>query len=948
MPCSLSSFYLDAIAIGLADRSATNRHVIIDQMLLWKLRRATASRCGGESVLQHLLDKQASSSQHYPQLQPLHGKEQSAGSDTSPDVFELPVAGHETEPNWQAPLQSTGALEDQKDAGIRLEPVSLDDESRRLWELLVQKEEDFVATAGRIAEPAYSQGHTNPGICERKALNLSTTSSPHAVETTAREPAPSDARSTIRRLPFLPRLIDQVQREDPAGAQTGHTEKHTITAQRSVLSSPRNDRAEGGLAKREFPRSLARELAGKAAAASPVVGHCSPIDENSPQVGNLQDATPKKRDPEHATRVALMSLSSGDRLTPLAEPGAPNSGSLLDYIDALERTWTAIQPTSPASLVNHLSESIKGERAALSGSCEVNGDDATARVRNPTIPANGAARHPRTAQITLQERFQKALAEIKRDDAAASTSRQLDTCNLPADNLPMRRSTATFKNTNDRALASETHHQTKQDLAIRLSDTTPTHASVETANGASPSQVLRSSPGELASRLIASHEFDDESSDFTQTPMKSAIEDSEEALLYLVHCSNGSHGGVAPLKSINEPIADQEAQTAHTIAPSQEEAVGHDSVNWATSSGEDGSIKPPLTIILEGREVTVRIKVTPDKQQQVDKVSTGQAKSTRARSVSSRFPEASSTENRNVGKAPINAKFPNKLCSILLKKQYQSIIKWDDTLGGIVMLDKRRFIEEVMPRYFTSTVSAEDSIKSFYRQLNYYGFESVKDPAVITVPIPHARYFINRDRSIACAADVCKVLRYTPRPTAKRSLKAQPKKRRSTAASSNKRKHQHARGYTGSSIRRENKRQRARWGEVNTEEKLTAPKLDKSRVGASNAGAPRMTAGVLNEVVDPSPGDDRPSAQSQPPTNADASTRKSANSLVVSVENNHVDDKFELKFMDGDILDMISMEESVGSPCDTPVHTFSEYPKRISYYGQRTKRTRSTSTALPR
>lgn len=933
--------YLDPITTGLADRSPSSRHVIIDQMLLWKLRREASNRFGGETVLQQLLDKQACSAEHRPELQYIHGKEQSTSSDTSPDIFELPVAGHETEPNWQGPLQSTRALQDQADVVVSLKPQSLDDEYRRLWDLLVQREEEFVAAARRIAEPMYAQEQTRS--CESKALNLSRTL-PGAV-------ASSDVPSTSRRLPFLPRLVDQVQRDDPAGSQRSHAHKHPVVAQHSALSSPRTNTADGGMAKRAFPRSLARELAGKPAAASPNVGRCSPVDENAPQTGNLQDATPKKREPEHAPRVALMSLSSGDRLTPLAEPGAPNSGSLLDYIDALERTWTAIQPTSPANLVNNSSENINEECGAFTGSSAVKVGDATSRVGKPTIPANGATRHP-VAHITLQERFQKALAEIQRDDAVASPSRQPDNCNLPSDNVPMRKSIATFKTTSDRAVAIEAHHQSKQDSANKLSNTTPTPASVGAANGTSPSQVLnciRSSPGELAARLIAGSDFDDESSDFTQTPIKSTIEDSEEALLYLVHCSsNGSQGGVVPLKTISEPIADDEPETARTIVPNEEEVVGQgDDASWATSSIDDGNVKPPLTIILEGREVTVRIKVTPDKQQQVGKASSGQAKSTSARSsVSSRFTETNGTENRNIGKAPINAKFPNKLCSILSKKQYQSIIKWDDTLGGIVMLDKRRFIEEVMPRYFTSTVSAEDSIKSFYRQLNYYGFESVKDPAVISAPVAQARYFVNRDRSIACAADVCKVLRYTPRPTTKRSTKAQSKKRRSTtAASSNKRKQQHARGYAGSSIRRGNKRLRARWGAVNADDAIAVPNLDKSHGGASTAGAP---AGMPREVVDPSAGADKPSSQKQSPTTTDASARQSADSQGGSVENNPVYDKFELKFMDGDILDMISMEESVGSLCDTPVHTSSEYPKRMSHYGPRTKRTRSTRNALPR
>lgn len=86
---------------------------------------------------------------------------------------------------------------------------------------------------------------------------------------------------------------------------------------------------------------------------------------------------------------------------------------------------------------------------------------------------------------------------------------------------------------------------------------------------------------------------------------------------------------------------------------------------------------------------------------------------------------ACSTADRRAAprkKRPRLAPFPNKLQDIVLNNS--DVVTWDNRSRALVVLDPKRLTSEVMPRYF-NTNGGDGLLKSFTRQLNYYGFHRI-------------------------------------------------------------------------------------------------------------------------------------------------------------------------------------------------------------------------------
>ena len=80
---------------------------------------------------------------------------------------------------------------------------------------------------------------------------------------------------------------------------------------------------------------------------------------------------------------------------------------------------------------------------------------------------------------------------------------------------------------------------------------------------------------------------------------------------------------------------------------------------------------------------------------------------------------------RRSAKKPRAAPFPAKLFDMV--SNHPDILRWNDASRELVIADPHRLTTELMPRFFTVTTGT-GLVKSFARQLNYYGFHRVGSP----------------------------------------------------------------------------------------------------------------------------------------------------------------------------------------------------------------------------
>ena len=66
-------------------------------------------------------------------------------------------------------------------------------------------------------------------------------------------------------------------------------------------------------------------------------------------------------------------------------------------------------------------------------------------------------------------------------------------------------------------------------------------------------------------------------------------------------------------------------------------------------------------------------------------------------------------------------KFILKLYSILVDAKLRKVVSWGPGNRGFVIFRKKKFINEVLPKHFRTSV-----YESFQRQLNLHGFRKIK------------------------------------------------------------------------------------------------------------------------------------------------------------------------------------------------------------------------------
>lgn len=83
---------------------------------------------------------------------------------------------------------------------------------------------------------------------------------------------------------------------------------------------------------------------------------------------------------------------------------------------------------------------------------------------------------------------------------------------------------------------------------------------------------------------------------------------------------------------------------------------------------------------------------------------------------------ASLTSHPATKKRIRHAPFPKKLYEIVMANP--GVVTWHEESRALIVRDPRRLSAEIMPRYF-NTNGGDGILKSFTRQLNYYGFHRV-------------------------------------------------------------------------------------------------------------------------------------------------------------------------------------------------------------------------------
>lgn len=121
---------------------------------------------------------------------------------------------------------------------------------------------------------------------------------------------------------------------------------------------------------------------------------------------------------------------------------------------------------------------------------------------------------------------------------------------------------------------------------------------------------------------------------------------------------------------------------------------------------------------------------------------------------------------RRSAKKPRAAPFPAKLFDMV--SNHPDILRWNDASRELVIADPHRLTTELMPRFFTVTTGT-GLVKSFARQLNYYGFHRVGSPRG---PGGRARQsldggalvFANRNPRVATVNDLASLVRHEKPP----------------------------------------------------------------------------------------------------------------------------------------------------------------------------------------
>ncbi|KAJ8604784.1 hypothetical protein CTAYLR_001044 [Chrysophaeum taylorii] len=99
-------------------------------------------------------------------------------------------------------------------------------------------------------------------------------------------------------------------------------------------------------------------------------------------------------------------------------------------------------------------------------------------------------------------------------------------------------------------------------------------------------------------------------------------------------------------------------------------------------------------------------------------------------------------------------RFPEKLVELLSDPGLAEVIRWESK--ALVVLDARRFVNEIVPQYFSGTRTK--SLKSFHRQLNYYGFEVQRGASISCL-----KSYVHRDPTILHVHDLLRLTRYRPK-----------------------------------------------------------------------------------------------------------------------------------------------------------------------------------------
>lgn len=100
------------------------------------------------------------------------------------------------------------------------------------------------------------------------------------------------------------------------------------------------------------------------------------------------------------------------------------------------------------------------------------------------------------------------------------------------------------------------------------------------------------------------------------------------------------------------------------------------------------------------------------------------------------------------------SRFPGMIVNVLSKKENRSIVRWDPKYRAIIITDLKEFSDKILEAHFIK-------MRSFHRQLNYYGFEIHKAPALLR---PCAKMFVNKDPSICQLSDIARLHRHKSRP----------------------------------------------------------------------------------------------------------------------------------------------------------------------------------------
>lgn len=122
---------------------------------------------------------------------------------------------------------------------------------------------------------------------------------------------------------------------------------------------------------------------------------------------------------------------------------------------------------------------------------------------------------------------------------------------------------------------------------------------------------------------------------------------------------------------------------------------------------------------------------------------------------------STASEGSGEGDKTKSMRFPAKLVDLLSDSSLADVIRWEPTSRAVILVDQRRFVAEVVPKYFVATPAK--SLKSFHRQLNYYGFEVQRRASA------HHKTYVNRDVTISTLDDFHRLLRHRPKKSTPRS-----------------------------------------------------------------------------------------------------------------------------------------------------------------------------------